>query len=85
MDDTSYDGVLIGHIAKRDENVVIGLREFRGARFIDIRTYYSPNEGEWRPTRKGVTIPVEAVGELATIVAQLGETLGFSEEEKITK
>lgn len=81
MEDISYDGVLIGNILKRDENIVIGLREFRGTRFIDIRSYFSPSEGEWRPTKKGVTIPIEALGELTSIVAQLGEVLGFGGED----
>lgn len=79
--DDFYDGVLIGAVGKRsNEQILIGLREFRGARFIDIRAYFETDDGEWRPTKKGVTLPIDAFPEFAETVAGLGETLGFGEK-----
>lgn len=75
-----YDGVLIGAVGKRsNEQILIGLREFRGARFIDIRAYFETDDGEWRPTKKGVTLPIDAYHDFAEVIAGLGETLGFVE------
>lgn len=78
LTDDFYDGVLVGAVGKRsNEQILIGLREFRGARFIDIRAYFEADNGEWRPTKKGVTLPIDALPEFAEVVAGLGETLGF--------
>ncbi len=79
--DDFYDGVLIGAVGKRsNEQILVGLREFRGARFIDIRAYFETDASEWRPTKKGVTLPIDAFPELAEVIAGLGETLGFGEK-----
>lgn len=76
-----YDGVLVGAVGKRsNEQILIGLREFRGARFIDIRAYFETDDGEWRPTKKGITLPIDAFPEFAEVIAGLGETLGFGDK-----
>ena len=78
----AYDGVLIGSIPKRaTEEVLVGLREYRGTRFIDLRSYFLAPDGEWRPSTKGITLPTEAFGELAETVGRLGEALGFGEPD----
>lgn len=79
-DESFFDGVLVGSIPKRDEKIMIGLREFRGARFVDIRSFFPSDGDEWRPSKKGVTIPVEAFPELFEVIAQLAEVLGFNQE-----
>ncbi len=40
------------------EVVRISLTEFRGHKLIDLRVYYSDDEGQYRPTKKGVSIAV---------------------------
>lgn len=82
LNNDTYDGVLVGSIPKRaTEEVFVGLREYRGTRFIDVRSYFLSANGEWRPSTKGVTLPVEAFGELAETVGRLGETLGFGQPD----
>lgn len=81
LNDDLYDGILVGAVGKHsNEQILIGLREFRGTRFIDIRAYFETDDGEWRPTKKGVTLPIDAFPEFAETVADLGETLGFGEQ-----
>ena len=78
----TYEGVLIGSIPKRaTEEVLVGLREYKGTRFIDVRSYFLAADGEWRPSTKGVTLPTEAFGELAETVGRLGEALGFGKPD----
>ena len=78
LTDDFYEGVLVGTVGKRpNEQILVGLREFRGTRFIDIRAYFETDGGEWRPTKKGVTLPIDAFPEFAEVIASLGETLGF--------
>ena len=80
-EEINYDGVFIGAVSKRaTERICIGIREYAGNRFIDIRTYFINKNGEWIPTRKGVTLPMEAYPELAESVAGIGEALGFDGE-----
>jgi hypothetical protein len=42
----------------------VRLSRFRDRDYLDIRNFYEAEEGEWKPTRKGIAIPVELYGEL---------------------
>jgi len=37
----------------------VRLSEFKGRHYLDIRNFYETDDGEWKPTRKGISIPVE--------------------------
>lgn len=44
-------------IFKNDYTIIrVCRREYQGKHFIDIRTYCKDDAGEFRPTKKGVTI-----------------------------
>lgn len=38
-------------------------KEYQGRERLDIRLYFEDDEGEWRPTKKGVGIPLDRVEE----------------------
>jgi hypothetical protein len=42
----------------------VRLSRFRERDYLDIRNFYEADDGEWRPTRKGIAVPVELYGEL---------------------
>jgi len=44
--------------------IYIRLSRFCERDYLDIRNFYEAEEDEWRPTRKGIDIPVELYGEL---------------------
>lgn len=44
--------------------IYIRLSRFRERDYLDIRNFYEADDGEWRPTRKGIAIPVEHYSEL---------------------
>jgi len=47
-------------IHKSDDTVIcVSRQEFQNRKFIDVRQYYKNADGEFRPTRKGVTFPPE--------------------------
>ena len=51
----------------RSEELRIGLKEFKGRNYLDIRTYVEPyaNEGQGRvPSKKGITLAVAKLPEL---------------------
>jgi hypothetical protein len=42
----------------------IRLSRFRDRDYLDIRNFYETEDGEWKPTRKGIAVPVELYKEL---------------------
>lgn len=48
-------------------------KEYNGKKYVDIREYYieSKDDPAWKPSKKGVTVPIDKVEELKAIVASL--------------
>jgi len=68
---------VISQITKNAREVVmLSLSEFKGRRLIDIRVHVpGDQEGEWVPTRKGVSLAVSLYPALKQGLAQLEQTL----------
>lgn len=45
--------------------------EFKGGRYAELRVFYQDDDGEYRPTKKGLTVSLDLLDELATAVAKL--------------
>jgi hypothetical protein len=56
------DGPIWTHAKRGGDLILAGVREFEGRRFMDVRLW--ANDGA-TPTRKGATIPLDAVASLA--------------------
>lgn len=56
-----------------DEKIMADISEFKGRYLVDIRTFYQA-DGEWRPTKKGINVPIEKLPELENAIAKLKET-----------
>jgi hypothetical protein len=61
------------------EEVRAGIKEFKGRRYIDLRIYYLDDQGEWKPTRKGISLATDFMSELKQAVESLENEL--QEEE----
>ncbi|NMA65105.1 MAG: transcriptional coactivator p15 [Clostridiaceae bacterium] len=61
---------LLGKFAKNSrEEIQIKKVTKNSKTYIDIRTFwYDSKSDEYRPSQKGVTVPMEFVGELLTIL-----------------
>lgn len=64
-----------------NEKIVFRLNEYRGRQYFDLRIYYEDDEGEWKPTKKGISVQVdrfnefkENLGKLEQAVAGKGDT-----------
>lgn len=57
-----------------DDKIVVSAGLNRGARFVDVRQYWRPedNGGEWVPTKRGARFPAEIAGEIADAIRQGG-------------
>ena len=49
---------------KRGGEIRAGMKVYRGTRYLDVRWWIASPRG-FRPTQKGVTIPLEAVGDFS--------------------
>ena len=58
-----------------NEKLVFSLSEFKGKQYADIRVYYEDDEGEWKPTRKGVALSLERWEEFKDNLKELEEYL----------
>jgi hypothetical protein len=65
------DEVLVRAIDKGLGNRIhIRISRFKDRDYLDIRNFYEDDAGEWKPTRKGVSVPVEFYDDL---MAALGD------------
>jgi len=48
--------IQIGEVARG--NIIISVSSFNGQKYLDIRKYYE-EEGEWKPTKKGIALNKE--------------------------
>lgn len=56
------------------ERVEVSISEFKGRKFLDVRNYYYDSDSdEWKPTQKGVNVPVEMAHELFRAVKKIGK------------
>lgn len=63
------------------EEVRATLKEFRGRRYLDLRIYYQDDAGEWKPTRKGVSLSTDFMPELKEAVLALENALNDEDDE----
>ncbi len=75
--------MIIGEIERNDtERLRIEASNYKGSDFISVRIYYLADNGEWRPTKKGITVKPEKVDELIGFLSDAKEKAGKLEEEK---
>ncbi len=56
------------------EQVITAIREVNGNRFVDIRIHrWNQRAGEYRPTRRGITLPVAHADDLQLATVLLVE------------
>ena len=57
--------------------IIVRLATFKGNTRLDIREHYRDDNGEWLPTKSGVTMPAdERVGLLIDAIRQAQELIG---------
>jgi hypothetical protein len=62
------------------EEVRATLRMYRGRQYVDVRVYYVDDQGEYRPTKKGINISAELMGELKGMVGKLADAVAAEAE-----
>ena len=54
------------------EQVRLSVNEYKGKKYIDIRTYFEADDGDYKPTKKGVALSVDLYNELKEGIESLG-------------
>ncbi len=57
------------------EKIRVSIVEFRGKTYGDIRVYYQDDDGEFKPTKKGVTFAPDILPQIKEGVSQLEQEL----------
>jgi len=69
-ENVQQEEVLVRAIDKGLGNRIhIRISRFKDRDYLDIRNYYEDDAGEWKPTRKGIAVPVEFYDELMESLA----------------
>ncbi len=58
-----------------NEKIVFSLSDYKGKNYADIRVYFEDDEGEWKPTKKGITIALDRFSEFKEHLGQLEQFL----------
>jgi hypothetical protein len=58
------------------EEVRASLTVYRGKQYVDLRIYYKGDDGEYHPSKKGLTIALDLFSELDKAVEKLREVVG---------
>jgi hypothetical protein len=58
------------------EEIRASLNAFKGKQYLDLRVYYKGDDGEYYPSKKGITVPPELLTELEEALRRLREVVG---------
>lgn len=80
------DGEIYSRVVYWDEvkdiQVRVGINEFRDTEYLFLRKYYRDYEGEWRPSKEGVNMPL-GLENSRELFAGLVEILSLAESKQI--
>ncbi len=66
----------------RRQEIRIGLNEYKGTEYVDVRVFYRTDDG-FRPSNRGVTLSTELYHELLRGVLELGALLGEIDQQTL--
>lgn len=62
------------------EEIQIALNEYKGKQYLDLRVYYTTDDGlNWNPTKKGVTFSPDKLVELKAAIETAMKEFGVEE------
>jgi hypothetical protein len=58
------------------EEIRASLSSYKGKQYLDLRVYYLGDDDEYHPSKKGITVAPDLLGELEEAVRKLREAVG---------
>ncbi|MCD4775151.1 MAG: transcriptional coactivator p15/PC4 family protein [Candidatus Aegiribacteria sp.] len=62
-------------IEKGQDLIRVELSEFKGSQYIGARIYYMDDKGDWKPTRKGLTLTPDVMVKVRDAINEALEIL----------
>lgn len=62
-------------IEKGQDLLRVELSEFKGNQYVGARIYYMDDKGDWKPTRKGLTLSPDMMAQVRDAITEALETL----------
>ena len=56
------------------ESLVINQTEFKGVKLVDVRVFYKDENGDLKPTKKGVSVRLEQLDALIKALSEVSAT-----------
>ena len=76
MKESKNEGKLIAEFNKNASEVIrIQLTEYDGKELLDIRVWVTRDEKDWIPTKKGISIRTEQIGDLKQAIDKAAEEI----------
>lgn len=66
----------IRDIEKGQDLVRVELSEFKGSQYVGARIYYMDDRGDWKPTKKGLTLAPDTMAEVRDAIDEALAELG---------
>jgi len=61
--------VIIGEVAKgNSQKIIVATNEYKGKEYVDVRLHYAGEDGEFYPTKKGITLTSEVIPEIIKMI-----------------
>jgi hypothetical protein len=57
------------------EEVRVSVSTYKGKKYVDLRVYYQDDNGEYKPSKKGIAISPELLPELENAIGKLKEII----------
>lgn len=70
----------VGEISKGKDKIIVAVREFKGREYIDIRTHFENNDGEWVPTKKGITLSLDSLDDMIELLQSAKQKVSGKEK-----
>jgi len=61
------------------EKIRISIEEYRGSKFVDCRVFWEDQEGQWKPSRKGIALNGGCLGEVINALEKARKELAGGE------
>ncbi len=66
----------VGEIERSETEVLrVSTEEFKGRKYLDVRVYFANDEGEWKPTKKGITVQPDKIDLFIDLIKKAKESL----------
>lgn len=63
------------------EEVRVSVSAYKGKKYVDLRVYYQDDNGEYKPSKKGIAISPDLLPELENAIGKLKDIIESQNKE----